>query len=68
MRAKINCINKLIMIRHTVTQTKVNNKLQIVAKDKTKNKSSYRSLPLIPEIEEVLLKVKENQSKDKKIF
>lgn len=60
--------DKLIIIRHTVTQTKVNNKLQIVAKDKTKNKSSYRSLPLIPEIEEVLLKVKENQSEDKKIF
>ena len=42
--------------------------MQIVAKDKTKKKSSYRSLPLIPEIEEVLLKVRENQSKDKKIF
>ena len=60
--------DKVITIRHTVTQTKVNGKLQIVAKDKTKNKSSYRSLPLIPEIEQILLDVKENQSKDKKIF
>ena len=32
--------DKSIIIRHTVSQTKVNGKLQIVAKDKTKNKSS----------------------------
>ena len=37
-------------------------------KDKTKNKSSYRSLPLIPEIEEVLLELKEIQKQNKKIY
>ena len=60
--------DKSIIIRHTVSQTKVNGKLQIVAKDKTKNKSSYRSLPLIPEIEEVLLELKEIQKQNKKIY
>ena len=59
---------KSIIIRHTVSQTKINNKLQIIAKDKTKNKSSYRSLPLIPEIEHILLEELERQSKDKEIF
>ena len=43
--------NKTIIIRHTISQTKVDSKLQIVAEDKTKNQSSYRTLPLIPEIE-----------------
>lgn len=60
--------DKSIIIRHTVSQTKIDGKLQIVAKDKTKNKSSYRSLPLIPEIEEVLLELKEIQKQNKKIY
>ena len=53
--------NKTIVIRHTISQTKVDGKLQIVAEDKTKNQSSYRTLPLIPEIEEILLVEKEEQ-------
>lgn len=60
--------NKTIVIRHTISQTKVDGKLQIVAEDKTKNQSSYRTLPLIPEIEEILLVEKEEQEKDKKVF
>ena len=66
--SSIDFESKSIIIRHTVSQTKINGKLQIIAKDKTKNKSSYRSLPLIPEIEEILLDVKKNQSEDKKSF
>ena len=60
--------NKTIIIRHTISQTKVDGKLQIVAEDKTKNQSSYRTLPLIPEIEELLLEEKANQEYNKKIF
>lgn len=60
--------NKTIIIRHTISQTKVNGKLQIVAEDKTKNQSSYRTLPLIPEIEELLLEEKASQEYNKKIF
>lgn len=60
--------NKTIIIRHTISQTEVDGKLQIVAEDKTKNQSSYRTLPLIPEIEELLLEEKANQEYNKKIF
>ena len=60
--------NKIIIIRHTISQTKVDGKLQIVAEDKTKNQSSYRTLPLIPEIEEILLEEKANQEYNKKVF
>lgn len=60
--------SKTIVIRHTISQTKVDGKLQIVAEDKTKNQSSYRTLPLIPEIEEILLVEKTEQEKDKKVF
>lgn len=60
--------NKTIVIRHTISQTKVDGKLQIVAEDKTKNQSSYRTLPLIPEIEEILLEEKASQEHNKKIF
>lgn len=60
--------NKTIIIRHTISQTKVDGKLQIVAEDKTKNQSSYRTLPLIPEIEEILLEEKANQEYNKKVF
>lgn len=60
--------NKTIIIRHTISQTKVDGTLQIVAEDKTKNQSSYRTLPLIPEIEEILLEEKINQEYNKKLF
>jgi len=60
--------NKTIIIRHTISQTKVDGKLQIVVEDKTKNQSSYRTLPLILEIEEILLEEKANQEYNKKMF
>lgn len=42
-----------IIIRHTVVKVQ-----STVAKDKTKSKSSYRSFPLVPDIWELLLKMK----------
>ena len=60
--------NKTIIIRHTISQTKVDGKLQSVVEDKTKNQSSYRTLPLILEIEEILLEEKANQEYNKKMF
>lgn len=60
--------DKTIIIRHTVSQTKVDDILQIVARDKTKNNSSYRTLPLIPEIEKILLDEKTIQEENKKFF
>lgn len=39
---------KTITIRHTVTQVTLNGKSTIIEKDRTKTKSSYRTLPLVP--------------------
>ena len=55
--------NKTISIRHTVTTAMdANGKSLLIQKDRTKNTASYRSLPLIPEIEKALL---EKQAEDK---
>ena len=61
-------VNKNFTIKHTVTRTIVEGKSKIVLKDKTKNQSSYRTLPLIEEVEELLIKEKEKQEEFKKIF
>lgn len=55
--------NNTISINHTVVLQN-----QIVAKDKTKNKSSNRVYPLLDDVKEVLLKIKDKQQKDKKFF
>jgi len=56
---------KTITIRHTVTQVCVDGKSIIVEKDRTKTKSSYRTLPLVPPFEELLrtLKTKQEQNR-----
>lgn len=59
----INFDENILSIRHTVVKID-----KIVQKDKTKNASSYRSFPLIPEIREELLKERERQSENKKLF
>ena len=60
--------NKTITIKHTVTIGKIDGKRQIYSKDRTKNKSSYRTLPLIDDIAERLLEFKEQQEYFKKAF
>ena len=50
--------NNTITINHTVVQTRVDGKTVIVAKDRAKNKSSCRSLPLVPQFRELLLRMK----------
>ena len=54
---------KTITINHTITQS--NGKL--IIRDKTKNNSSKRSLPLEPIVETFLLELKERQEENKKI-
>ncbi len=46
--------NKIITIRHIVTQTCLEGKSVEVEKDRTKTKSSHRSLPLVPAFEALL--------------
>ncbi len=64
----IDFFNHTITISHTVTQCNVNGVYTIVKKDRTKNRSSYRTLPLIPQIEQLLLIEKEKQEENKKFF
>ena len=64
----INFDTHTITIRHTVVQTKVNGQCKIVKKDRTKNKKSNRTLPLIPFIEKQLKKELKKQEENKKIF
>ena len=60
-------VNNTITIKHKVIETIVDDKRTILLKDKTKNKSSYRSLPLIKEIKEELLAHKKKLENNKKI-
>lgn len=54
-------------IKHKVIETVVDNERKIFLKGTVKNNSSFRTLPLVPEIKEVLLKHKENVDKNRKI-
>ena len=60
-------VNDTIPIKHKVIETMVDDKRTILLKDKTKNKSSYRSLPLMPEIKEALLLHKKKIERNRKL-
>lgn len=64
----IDFINHTITISHTVTHCSLDGKYVLIKKNRTKNKSSYRTLPLIPQIEQLLLNKKQQQEEDKKVF
>ena len=59
--------NDTITIKHKVVETIIDDKRTLLLKDKTKNSSSYRSLPLIPEIKESLLAHKKKIENNKKL-
>ncbi len=59
--SSIDFERKSITINHKVTEQLVNGKYVPVASDVMKNKTSCRTLPLIPAVEEELLKQKEKQ-------
>ena len=46
---------------------RVNGKMKIVAFDTTKTKSSFRTLPLVPPFEEILLKMKREQEENRRL-
>ena len=50
-----------ITIDHTVVQFRTGGETKIVSKERTKNKSSCRSMPLVPQYRELLLLMKERQ-------
>ncbi|MBP3447970.1 MAG: site-specific integrase [Clostridia bacterium] len=60
--------NDTFLIAHTVTETRVNKHLQLVKENLTKNSSSYRSLPLVAPVKELLLEKKQSIQEYRKLF
>jgi integrase len=56
-----------ITIKYTVTACNLDGKRQIVEKDRTKNKSSRRTLPMIPALRDKLLQMKESQEEYRRL-
>lgn len=56
-----------ISIAHTVVQASIDGKSMVVAKDRAKNKSSSRTLPLVPQYRELLLRMKQHQDECRKL-
>lgn len=59
---------KTITIAHTVSEAMLDGKYTILLKDTTKNKSSFRTLPLSDETMDMLLSMKEKEEKMKALF
>ena len=62
-----NFENKTITIKHKAIQGKKDNKTVVILKDKTKNQSSYRTLPLVQEIITLLEEHKKQIEYNKKL-
>lgn len=60
--------NNTITIKHVVTNASINGKTILIKKDRTKNISSKRTLPLFEKVKQALLKEKAKQEEDKKFF
>ena len=58
---------KTITIKHTVTQTTLDGKSVIIEKDRTKTKSSYRTLPLVKPFEDAMLRKKAEQTENRRL-
>ena len=56
-----------ITIKHTVVETTIDGKRELIMEDKTKTSSSYRTLPLIPEFKAKLQVLKKQQEKNRKL-
>ena len=66
--SNIDFENDSILIGHTVTETRVDGHLQMIQKDLTKNNSSFRSLPLVAPIKELLNEKRKSIYECKKAF
>ena len=62
-----NFDNKTITIKHKAIETRKDNKRVILLKDKTKNQSSYRTLPLVDDIIVILQEHKKQIDENKKL-
>ncbi len=64
----VDFTQKTISIRHKVIEAEIDGKYIPIGEDVLKTKSSFRTLPLIPEIEQLLLKEKEKQEMYRRLF
>ena len=64
----INLDQKTISIKHKVIEETVDGKSVAVGEDVLKTKSSFRTLPLLPSVEKLLLAEKEKQEMYRKLF
>ena len=61
--------NNQLTINHTVVSVKgKDGSKELLKKDRTKNKSSYRTFPLTPEIREMFFQLKEQQKHNRELF
>lgn len=63
----IDFINKTITIKHTVTEYTLKGKLVRKEKNRTKNKSSIRTLPLVKPFEELLYRMMDEKERNIKL-
>ena len=59
---------KTITIKHTVVSAFIDGKTQLIEQDKTKTKSSHRTLPILKPLELVLEKYKTQKEKCKELY
>lgn len=64
----IDLVNKTITIKHTVTSGSLDGKLITIEKDRTKNKASLRTLPLVDAFYDLLVQMKEQQEINQQLF
>lgn len=65
--AAIDFERDTITIKHIVTNAKIDGKCEIVCADRAKTKSSLRSLPLVSNIREKLLVLREQQKENRRV-
>ena len=64
--SNIDFKNKVIKIAHKVVEQKIGGKISVVGYDRMKTESSNRVLPLIPEVEDALLRLREHQNEQRR--
>lgn len=57
-----------LTLNHSVVQTCVDGKLQLIKKDVMKNASSKRTMPLIPDLKDALLKLRTKQENNRNLY
>lgn len=66
--SSIDFNNNKLTLNSSIVQASINSKTVLVKKDIMKNAASKRTMPLIPDIKEALLKLKAEQDKNKAYF